>query len=184
MDESHMTQEMSDVNKSDFHPSAFGFFFSGFNGPLDPGYANVAHANSSDPLTLSQAMKRPDWNPWEDAIAEELKALEAFDTFEVCSLPIDKRPVGCKYVFKIKYKPDGEIDKYKVRLVAQGFLQQEGIDYNEVFAPVVDSTSITLLLAIANQEDYELEQMDVVTAFLHGRLYMKIPPFMNVIPSQ
>ena len=99
-------------------------------------------------------------------------------------LPLGKKPVGCKYVFKTKYKPNGEIEKYKVRLVAQGFLQQEGVDYNEVFAPVVDSTSISLLLAISNQEDWELEQMDVVTAFLHGRLdeevYMKIPPYMNI----
>lgn len=169
----------------EFQPSCF---FTGFNGPLDPGYAFVAHTNSSDPLTLSQALKRPDWLKWEAAISEELKALEAFDTFEVCDLPPGKRPVGCKYVFKIKYKPDGSVEKYKVRLVAQGFLQQEGIDYNEIFAPVVDSTSISLLLSIANQEDWELEQMDVVTAFLHGRLeeevYMKIPPYMNIPNSE
>ena len=91
-------------------------------------------------------------------------------------------------MFKIKYKPDGSIEKYKVRLVAQGFLQQEGIDYNEVFAPVVDSTSISLLLAIANHENWECEQMDVVTAFLHGRLeeevYMKIPQYMNIPNSE
>ena len=71
----------------------------------------------------------------------------------------------------------GALERYKVRLVAQGFLQQERVDYNEIFAPVVDSTSISLLLAIANQEGWEIEQMDVVTAFLHGRLtedvYMK-----------
>ena len=85
-------------------------------------------------------------------------------------LPPGKRPVGCKYVFKSKYRPDGSIEKYKVRLVAQGFLQQEGIDYNEMFAPIVDSTSKSLLLPIANQENWECEQMDVVTAFLHGRL--------------
>ena len=113
-----------------------------------------------------------------------MTALAAFDTFEVVDLPPGKKPVGCKYVFKIKYHTDGSIDKYKVRLVAQGFLQQEGVDYNEIFAPVVDSTSISLLLAIANQEDWEIQQMDVVTAFLHGRLeeevYMKIPPYMKV----
>ena len=112
------------------------------------------------------------------SIKEELRSLEAFSTFEVVDLPPDKRPVGCKYVFKIKYKPNGSIDKYKVRLAAQGFLQQEDIDYNEIFAPVVDSTSMSLLLARANQENWECEQMDVVTAFLHGRLdeevYMKI----------
>ena len=63
-------------------------------------------------------------------------------------------------------------------------MQREGVDYNEVFAPVVDSTSISLLLALSNQEDWELEQMDVVTAFLHGRLdeevYMTIPPYMKI----
>ena len=63
-------------------------------------------------------------------------------------------------------------------------MQQEGVDYNEVFAPVVDSTSISLLLALSNQEDWELEQMDVVTTFIHGRLdeevCMRIPPYMNI----
>ena len=86
-----------------------------------------------------------------------MKSLEAFFTFEVVDLPPGKRPVGCKYVLKIKYRPDGSTEKYKVRLVAQGFLQQEGIDYNEIFALVVDSTSMSLLLATANQENWECE---------------------------
>ena len=181
VEEHEMTSELHELREMDFLPSCF---YTGFNGPIDPGFAHIAHANSSDPLTLLQAIKRPDWPKWEEAIQQELKALEAFDTFEVVQLPPGKRPVGCKYVFKIKYLPNGDVDKYKVRLVAQGFLQQEGVDYNEIFAPVVDSTSISLLLAIANHEDWEMEQMDVVTAFLHGRLdeevYMKIPPYMNV----
>ena len=169
------------IAPAEFMPSCF---YTGFNGPTDPGFAHVAHAHSSDPLTSSQATKRSDWPKWEAAIKEELKSLEAFSTFEVVDLPPGKRPVGCKCVFKIKYRPDGSIDKYKVRLVAQGFLQQEGIDYNEIFAPVVDNTSMSLLLAIANQEKWECEQMDVVTAFLHGGLdeevYMKIPPYMDI----
>ena len=177
MADEDMTPELLELSKLDFLPSCF---YTGFNGPTDPGYAHIAHANSSDPLTLLQATKRPDWHKWEAAIQDELKSLEAFSTFEVVTLPPGKKPVGCKYVFKIKYNPDGTIEKYKVRLVAQGFLQQEGIDYNEIFAPVVDSTSISLLLAIANHENWEMEQMDVVTAFLHGRLeeevYMRIPP--------
>ena len=176
-----MVDDALDDLSSDFEPSCF---YTGFNGPVDPSYANVARTNSSDPLTLSQAIKRPDWDRWEEAIQSELTALAAFDTFEVVGLPPGKNSVECKYVFKIKYRPDGTIYKYKVRLVAQGFLQQEGVDYTEIFAPVVDSTSISLLLAIANQEDWEIEQMDIVTAFLHGRLeeevYMRIPPFMKV----
>ena len=108
--------------------------------------------DSSDPLTLNQAMTRPDWDQWLAAIQEELKGLGEFNTFEVCELPPGKRAVGCKYVFKVKYTPMGALERYKVRLVALGFLQQEGVDYNEIFAPVVDSTSISLLLTIANQE--------------------------------
>ena len=113
------------VDNAESMPS---YFYTGFNNPTDLGFAYVAHAHSSDPLTLSQATKRPDWPKWEAAIKEELRSLEAFSTFEVVDLPPGKRPVGCKYVFKIKYRPDGSIDKYKVRLLAQGFLQQEGID--------------------------------------------------------
>ena len=106
---------------------------------------------------MSQASKRHDWLKWEAAIQDELKSQEAFNTFEVVDLPPGKKPVRCKYVFTTKYKPNGEIEKYKVRLVAHEFLQQEVIDYNEVFAPIVDSTSINILLAISNQEDWELE---------------------------
>ena len=172
-----MADEVLEVHSHEFEPSCF---YTGFNGPVDPGFGHVASTNSSDPLTLSQATKRHDWDKWEEAIQSELKYLADFDTFDVVTLPLGKKLVGCKYVFKIKYKPDGSIGKYKAKLVAQGFSQQEGVDYNEIFAPVVDSTSISLLLAIANQEDWEMEQMDVVMAFLHGRLdeevYMKIPP--------
>ena len=175
-----MTEDLQELHQNVFLPSCF---YSGFNGPIDHGFASVAHTNSSDPLTLSQDIKRLDWLKWEEAIQAELKALEAFSTFEVVTLPPSKNPVGCKCVFQIKCKPNGEIEKYRVRLVAQGFLQQEGVDYSETFAPVFDSTPISLLLAIANQENWEMEQMDVVNAFLHGRLdeevYMKIP-HMNV----
>ena len=107
------------------------YFFTGFNGPTDPGFALSANpSNSSDPLTLSQATKRPDWNIWGASIQEELKSLEAFDTFEVVDLPFSKHPVGCKCVFKTKFKSDGSLDKCNARLVAQGFLKREGVDYN------------------------------------------------------
>ena len=99
-------------------------------------------------------------------------------------LPSGKRPVGCKYVFKLKLLPSSEIERHRVRLVAQRFLQQKGVDYNEVFAPVVDNTSISLLLAIADQNDWEIEGMDVVSSFLHGKLeekvYMTNPPGMKI----
>ena len=81
-----MADEVLEVHSHEFEPSCF---YTGFNGPVDPGFAHVASTNSSDPLTLSQAIKRPDWCKWEEAIQSELTALAAFDTFEVVDLPPD-----------------------------------------------------------------------------------------------
>ena len=82
--EEDMTPKLLELSKLDFLLSCF---YTGFNGPTDPGYAHIAHTNSSDPLTLLQATKRPDWHKWEAAIQDELKSLEAFSTFEVVTLP-------------------------------------------------------------------------------------------------
>ena len=90
-------------------------FFTGFNGPVDPGYVLASQtANSFDPLTLNQAKKRPDWQQWEDTIQTELQSLQDFHTFEVCVLPPGKRPVGCKYVFELKLLLSGEIERHRV----------------------------------------------------------------------
>jgi Reverse transcriptase (RNA-dependent DNA polymerase) len=90
--------------------------------------------------------------------------------------------VSCKWVFKLKRLPDKRIDRYKARLVARGFTQQYGVDYNETFAPVVRMKTLRVLLAIAAAEDLEIHQMDVVTAYLAGELeeeiYITPPPGM------
>ena len=84
MEEMHAVDDRAPnyVNNIEFLPASF---YTGFNVPTDPGFAHVAHAHSSDPLTLIQATKRPDWPKWEAAIKEELRSLEAFFTFEVSS---------------------------------------------------------------------------------------------------
>ena len=88
--------------------------------------------------------------------------------------------VGSKWVFTVKYKADGEVERYKTRLVAQGFTQTYGIDYEETFAPVAKLNSIRVLLSLAVNLDRELHELDVKNAFLNGTLneevYMKIPP--------
>ena len=92
-------------------------------------------------------------------------------------LPEGKNVVGSHWVFKVKRDGDGCVQQFKARLVAQGYSQTEGVDYNEVFSPVVQNTSIRSLLALANVHDWEVHQMDIKTAFLQGNLddeiYMK-----------
>ncbi|KAL5810552.1 hypothetical protein ACOSQ4_027120 [Xanthoceras sorbifolium] len=117
---------------------------------------------------------------WKKAVEEELKALEKHQTWELCDLLRGKKPVGCKWVFTVKTKADGSIERFKVRLVAKGFTQSYGIDYQETFAPVAKLNSIRVLLSLAANLDWPLYQLDVKNAFLNGNLeeevYMEVPP--------
>jgi hypothetical protein len=89
-------------------------------------------------------------------------------------LPKDKKPISCKWVFKIKHGVDGEVERYKVRLMARGFTQTFRMDYNETFTPVTKFVSIRCILALPTIEDMEIHQMDVKTAFLNGDLEEEI----------
>ena len=100
-------------------------------------------------------------------------------TWEVVDLPPGNKPIGYKWIFKKKLKVDGTIDKYKVRLVAKGYRQKEGLDYFDIYSPVSRITSIRMLIAIAAIKNLEIHQMDVKTVFLNGELeeeiYMEQP---------
>jgi len=113
-------------------------------------------------------------------MSAELSALESNNTWSICSLPPGKTPIGCKWVYKIKYRSDGNIERHKARLVAKGYTQVEGIDYHDTFAPVVKLVTVCVLLSIATIQNWSLHQLDVNNAFLHGDLdeevYMKLPP--------
>jgi hypothetical protein len=99
------------------------------------------------------------------------------EPWEICDLPVGCKPVGCKWVFKIKMKPDGTVDKYKARLVVKGFTQKEGGDYFDTYSPVARMTTIRVLVALAVCNDLLIHQIDVNTTFLHVELdeeiYMK-----------
>jgi hypothetical protein len=129
------------------------------------------------PSSVEEALSDP---KWAQAIKEELKALQKNKTWALVVLPEGKKTVGCKWIFSIKYKADGSIDRYKARLVAKGYTQTYGIDYHETFSPVAKLNTVRVLLSLAANLDWPLHQLDVKNAFLHGDLeeevYMDIPP--------
>jgi len=136
----------------------------------DTASALLVNATVDEPQSLAEAMAREDAAQWEQAVAEELKSIDDNHVYEWADLPPGRKLVTSKFVFRVKRKADGSIDRYKARLVARGFQQQEGIDYEETFAPVAKFTTIRTVLALAAAEQLEVHQMDVKTAFLNGDL--------------
>ena len=83
-------------------------------------------------------------------MSAELSALEANHTWSLTTLPPGKHPIGCKWVYKVKLKADGSLERYKARLVVKGYTQQEGLDYSKTFSPVAKFSTVRTLLAIAS----------------------------------
>ncbi|GJU23583.1 retrotransposon protein, putative, ty1-copia subclass [Tanacetum coccineum] len=136
-------------------------------------YAFVAaeEEDTHEPLTYQEAVACEDSSKWKAAMKEEMDSLRKNKTWELVDHPAGQKLVSCKWLFKIKEGIEGvQKPRYKARLVAHGFTQRAGIDYNEVFSLVVRHTSIQVILALTACKDYELEQLDVKTAFLHGNL--------------
>ena len=111
---------------------------------------------------------------------EELSALQLNQTWTLTLLPAGQKPIGCKWVYKIKYNSDGSVDRYKARLITKGYTQIGGVDYSETFSPTAKLTTLRCLLTIAPTRNWFTHQLDVQNAFLHGTLheiiYMDLPP--------
>jgi len=131
----------------------------------------------------------PQSEQWEQAMSEELASLEANNTWELGNLPKDKQAIPSKWVFKIKRDSAGNVERFKARLVVKGYRQQEGIDYDEVFAPVSHYSTLRALMAKVAAEDMELGMLDFNTAFLNGNLeeevWIQPPPigFNGELPA-
>lgn len=133
-------------------------------------YALLAIRHISEPKTFLESQKLPEAQHWEKAAICEYKSLIDNKTWVLTKLPTGRRALQCRWVFVVKYNGDGSIDRYKARLVIKGFLQKYGVDYDEIFSPVIRMEVLRLLLTIAALLDLEIHQMDVKTAFLNGYL--------------
>ncbi|CAH9116494.1 unnamed protein product [Cuscuta europaea] len=137
--------------------------------------STVVH--TPDPTCFSVANKHFKWRA---AMEEKFNALISNHNWDLVPFDADNNVVGSKWIYKTKYLPDGSVDRYKARLVAQGFNQQAGIDFTETFSPVVKLTTVRIVLTLAVSFGWPIRQLDVKNAFLHGHLteevYMHQPP--------
>lgn len=134
------------------------------------------HSQFTEPTSYNEASKDPQWV---EAMHNEIDALNRNKTWKIVTLPKGKRAIGSKWVYKVKLKSDGSLERYKARLVAKGYNQKIGIDFDETFSPVVKMTTIRCILSIAASNKWIIHQLDVNNAFLHGDLneevFMKMP---------
>jgi hypothetical protein len=134
-------------------------------------------AISEEPQDLSTVLEDKHWKA---AMDDEFNALIKNNTWHLVAPENIKNVIDCKWVYKVKKKADGSLDRYKARLVAKGFKQCYGIDYEDTFSPVVKVATIMIILSTAVSRGWCLRQLDVHNAFLHGILkedvYMKQPP--------
>jgi transposase InsO family protein len=154
--------------------------YSSYSELMAYAFTSDVVVNLQEPMFYQEAMSSQDSKRWHQAMKEEMEALYRNQTWLVVKRPKEQKPVACRWLYKLK-EPivPGEAPRYKARLVAKGFTQVDGIDYNEIFSPVVKYKTIRVMLSLVTQFDLELQQMDVKIAFLHGELeetiYMEQP---------
>lgn len=131
------------------------------------------------PKTYQEASLDKYKKEWKAAMADEIKSLKDNETRELLELPPNRKAIGCKWVFAIKHNQIGEVERFKARLVAKGYSQKQGIDFEEVYAPVVKQTTIRIFLSLASKFNLPVFQFDIKTAFLNGTIketiFMKQP---------
>ena len=140
-------------------------------------FAHSAFVATFEPRDVGHALSDPNWV---NAMHEELENFERNQVWVLVPPPSNCHPIGTKWVFKNKQSEDGLVVRNKARLVAQGYCQKEGIDYEETFAPIARLEAIRILLAFAASKGFKLFQMDVKSAFLNGyieeEVYVRQPP--------
>ncbi|EXB77770.1 hypothetical protein L484_000113 [Morus notabilis] len=136
----------------------------------------VSDLDVDEPVSYSQAMASSEANLWHEAMNTEIQSMYKNGIWTLVDPPEGVKPIGCKWIYRKKRGPDGNVETFKARVVAKGYAQKEGIDYEDTFSLVAMLKSIRIRLSITAALDYEIWQMDVKTAFLNGnpdeRIYM------------
>ena len=128
--------------------------------------SEIAHS----PSLYQEATEGPNKNHWKAAMKTEMMSLKENDVWDLVKLPVDKKTVGSKWIYKVKTGEVGFVQRYKARLVAQGFTQKYRADFDETFCPVVRQELLRLLMALSVQHGLVLHKVDVTTAFLNGTI--------------
>ena len=142
--------------------------------------SHLSYINTITKIPIPQSFSEAkDSKEWCEAVDKEFNAMEDTNTWSVATLPAGKKAVGCKVLYSLKFNADGTLERRKVRVVAKGYTQKEGLDYTETFSPVAKLTTVRFLLKVAASRKWFLHQLDISNAFLNGELneeiYMKIP---------
>jgi len=153
---------------------------------LPPDFALVAPLNS-EPQSLDKALHGPDAKQWQEALDYEIGQLEKLGTWTIEDLPKGHTPIPCSEVLKLKRGPSGEVQSYRVRIVAGGHRQVEGVNYTETFLAAAKMPAVRVVLANAAEQNWEIEHVDVKSAYLNAPLneiiYMR--PLQGVLkPGQ
>ena len=150
--------------------------------PIDQEMVQLVNDNLTE--SVDELLSGPHAEKWKEAMKTEYDGLIKNDVWELVKCPANRSPIGSKWVLKTKYKENGEVERRKARLVARGFAQKPGIEYNETFAPVARLTSIRVIMALAAKLKLDLYQLDITMAYTYGDLkediYMQQAKYFEV----
>ena len=149
----------------------------------DSSWQSAEYAMTCIEIPLREAVDGPDGKEWKKAIYQEDRSLIENQVWEIVERPKNKKVIGTRIVLRNKIGGDGEVERRKARVVAKGFTQVQGVDYNESFSPVARLSSLRVLVAISATRKLKITQLDVTTAFLYGEIdtetYIEAPELLE-----
>ena len=137
-------------------------------------YGEWVNTAITEPSSVKEALTGEEKEKWREAMEVEMESIKRNNVWELVELPKGRSSVGSKWVFKKKVNEEGVVKRYKARIVAQGFSQKFGLDYDETFCPVVRFESVRTVIALSVQHSLRIHQMDVTAAFLNGDLQEEV----------